>query len=432
MAQSKEGQADEAERREKRYEELGQMLVQIDEFILALTRLEEALKKDDTETAIREAETAKYLAEKREALKQKIAAKARELVGPNGNENELKSFCRVHQALGVLRQEAIIHRMSIAPILKSRGKNSQKESLGVSTSQQVLNKINTNKLRRAVIAYDRAVESYVEEFGSDRPPQKALSVEALLERQPDDLFWSDVLFDSRDEPWASDLHCIQALFDRDRNYGTYSGYGLSGCWLGKRGNEDVELDNFPSRDFCIRSLFLVSVAREAHRILELHWVRDGLVRAWKGQPDPELWRSRCDPALRKDWEEKWEGIDAEIEEMLTALERRVLTCQIALEGRGTMDGAVDFSVIRQEIEKLPDKAGNARELIGMIARGSGESSSETGTSEAMDIDVPPNDQPREGDGDWTGIDEELLVLDDEVSDDDLADAMEMVSLSHVN
>lgn len=99
-----------------------------------------------------------------------------------------------------------------------------------------------------------------------------------------------------------------------------------------------------------------------------------------------------------------------------------------------MSGAVDFSVIRQEIEKLPDKAGSARELIGMIARGSGESSSETGTSEAMDIDVPPNDQPREGDGDWTGVDdeEELLVLDDEVSDDDLADAMEMVSLSHVN
>ncbi|XAO25378.1 hypothetical protein I312_104201 [Cryptococcus bacillisporus CA1280] len=105
------------------------MLVQSDEFILALTRLEEALKKDDAETAIREAETAKYLAEKREALKQKIAAKARELVGPNGNENELKSFCRVHQALGVLRQEMITHRMSIAPILKTRGKNSQKESL---------------------------------------------------------------------------------------------------------------------------------------------------------------------------------------------------------------------------------------------------------------------------------------------------------------
>lgn len=107
MAQSKEGQADEAERREKRYEELGQMLVQIDEFILALsviktsftcqtqltfcrTRLEEALKKDDTETAIREAETAKYLAEKREALKQKIAAKARELVGPNGISNHIQ------------------------------------------------------------------------------------------------------------------------------------------------------------------------------------------------------------------------------------------------------------------------------------------------------------------------------------------------------
>lgn len=218
----------------------------------------------------------------------------------------------------------------------------------------------------------------------------------------------------------------------------------------ERGNEDVELDSksrigkdisthkcyldFPSRDFCIRSLFLVSEAREAHRILELHWVRDGLVRAWKGQPDPELWRSRCDPTLRRDWEEKWEGSDAEIEGMLAALERRVLTCQIALEGRGTMGGAVDFSVIRQEIGKLPDKAGSARELVGMIARGSGENSGGTGASEAMDIDLQPNDQPREGDGDCTGDEdeEELLVLDDEVSDDDLADAIEMVSLSHVN
>lgn len=61
----------------------------------------------------------------------------------------------------------------------------------------------------------------------------------------------------------------------------------------------------------------------------------------------------------------------------------------------------------------------------MIARGSGESSGETGASEAMDIDLQPNDQPREGDGDCTGDDDEegLLVHDDEVSDDDLADAI---------
>lgn len=209
----------------------------------------------------------------------------------------------------------------------------------------------------------------------------------------------------------------------------------------ERGNEDGELDSksrmgkdisthkcyldFPSGDFCIRSLFLISEAREAHRILELHWVRGGLIRAWKGQSGPELWRSRCDPALRRDWEEKWEEIDADIEGMLAALERRVLTCQIALESQGTMGGAVDCSVIRQEIEKLPDKAGSARELVGMIARGSGESNGETGASEAMDIDLQPNDQPREGDGDCTGDDDEdeLLVLDDEVSDDDLADAL---------
>lgn len=53
----------------------------------------------------------------------------------------------------------------------------------------ILKKITTNKLRRAVIAYDRAVGSYVDEFGSDHPPQKALSVKAVLERKPDDLFW---------------------------------------------------------------------------------------------------------------------------------------------------------------------------------------------------------------------------------------------------
>ncbi|KIR73969.1 hypothetical protein I310_02647 [Cryptococcus deuterogattii CA1014] len=138
LAQGKEGQADEAKTREKPYEELDQMLVQSDEFVLALTWLKEALKRNDAETAIKEAETAKYIAEKQHSLKQKIAAKAR-------NENDLKSFCRVHQALGVLQQ--------------------------------------------AVIAYDRAVGSYVDEFGSDHPPQKALSVKAVLERKPDDLFW---------------------------------------------------------------------------------------------------------------------------------------------------------------------------------------------------------------------------------------------------
>ena len=154
----------------------------------------------------------------------------------------------------------------------------------------------------------------------------------------------------------------------------------------ERGGEDVRLDSksrigkdisthkcyldFPSRDFCIRSLFLVSEAREAHRILELHWVRDGLVRAWKGQPDPELWRSRCGPALRKDWEEKWEGIDAEIE-MLAALEQRVLTYGLVLESRGALGGAVDFAAIRQEIEELPDRPGTTRELIEMIERGIG-------------------------------------------------------------
>lgn len=37
LAQGKEGQADEAKTREKPYEELGQMLVQSDEFVLALS-----------------------------------------------------------------------------------------------------------------------------------------------------------------------------------------------------------------------------------------------------------------------------------------------------------------------------------------------------------------------------------------------------------
>lgn len=44
------------------------------------TWLKEALKRNDAETAIKEAETAKYIAEKQHSLKQKIAAKARELL----------------------------------------------------------------------------------------------------------------------------------------------------------------------------------------------------------------------------------------------------------------------------------------------------------------------------------------------------------------
>ncbi|KIR39633.1 hypothetical protein I307_01515 [Cryptococcus deuterogattii 99/473] len=256
LAQGKEEQADEAKTREKPYEELGQMLVQSDE-----TWLEEALKRDDAETAIKEAETAKYIAEKQHSLKQKIAAKAR-------NENDLKSFCRVHQALGVLQQ--------------------------------------------AVIAYDRAVGSYVDEFGSDHPPQKALSVKAVLERKPDDLFWfkpcsiqemshgprtptvrkafkrysTGTVFmkiatpSSRNSP--TDSMDLRARWEIT---GRFQPMGFQAVGVG-RGNEDVEFDNFPSRDFCIRSLYLVSETREAHRILKLHWVRDGLVRlerpAWPG------------------------------------------------------------------------------------------------------------------------------------------------------
>lgn len=51
----------------------------------------------------------------------------------------------------------------------------------------------------------------------------------------------------------------------------------------------------------------------------------------------------------------------------------------------------------------------------------------------MDIDPQWNgQQTEEADDDCLGDDEELMVLDDEVSDgDDLADAIEMVSLSHV-
>lgn len=83
--------------------------------------------------------------------------------------------------------------------------------------------------------------------------------------------------------------------------GRFQPMGFQAVGVG-RGNEDVEFDSksrigkdisthkcyldFPSRDFCIRSLYLVSETREAHRILKLHWVRDGLVRlerpAWPG------------------------------------------------------------------------------------------------------------------------------------------------------
>lgn len=82
---------------------------------------------------------------------------------------------------------------------------------------------------------------------------------------------------------------------------------------------------------------------------------------------------------------------------------------------------------------MPDRPGGTVELIGMIGRGSGEDEGEIGAGEAMDIDSQPNDQrTEEADVDCIGDDEEeLMVLDDEVSDDDLADAIEMVSVSHV-
>lgn len=164
-------------------------------------------------------------------------------------------------------------------------------------------------------------------------------------------------------------------------------------------------------------------------------MRDGLVRAWKGQPDPELWRRRCEEGLRGGLEEKWEEADREIEGMLASLEPRVLAYGLSLERRGALGGAVDFAVIRQEIEELPDRPGGTVELIEMIGRGSGEDEGEIGAGEAMDIDSQPNDQrTEEADVDCIGGDEEeeLIVLDDEVSDDDdLADVIEMVSLSDV-
>ncbi|OWZ60130.1 hypothetical protein C356_00346 [Cryptococcus neoformans c45] len=105
---------------------------------------------------------------------------------------------------------------------------------------------------------------------------------------------------------------------------------------------------------------------------------------------------------------------------------------VSRESRGALGGAVDFAAIRQEIEELPDRPGTTRELIEMIERGMGEDDNET--SEVMDIDPQSNgQQTEEADDDCIGDDEEeLMVLGDEVSDgDDLADAIEMVSLSHV-
>lgn len=68
-----------------------------------------------------------------------------------------KTFCRIHQALNVLQQQVVAHLRSIEPFLTTRGKNSHTESLGVSTAQQVSKRINSSKLQKAVIAYDRAV-----------------------------------------------------------------------------------------------------------------------------------------------------------------------------------------------------------------------------------------------------------------------------------
>lgn len=91
---------------------------------------------------------------------------------------------------------------------------------------------------------------------------------------------------------------------------------------------------------------------------------------------------------------------------------------------------MNFGVIRQEIEKLPDKAGSARELIETIARELVRTVVKRAQVRQWILTfsrtTSHGKEMVQGDGDCTGDDDEaLLVLDDEVSDDDLADAIAM-------
>ncbi|KAE8539076.1 hypothetical protein D1P53_005446 [Cryptococcus gattii VGV] len=64
-----------------------------------------------------------------------------------------------------------------------------------------------------------AVEHYAKNFPSRQPLQLARSVQEVLAKKPDDLFWSDILFETKDAAWAYDRTCqlgIKALQMRDR------------------------------------------------------------------------------------------------------------------------------------------------------------------------------------------------------------------------
>ncbi|OWZ40688.1 hypothetical protein C361_04077 [Cryptococcus neoformans Tu259-1] len=94
--------------------------------------LEEALKNNDHVAAIQQANAVKAITTRHETLKRDICKKARELVGPD-REDELQCFCRVHEALCNLQRQVITYRMTIDPILKTR--SGTMERLGIKALQ---------------------------------------------------------------------------------------------------------------------------------------------------------------------------------------------------------------------------------------------------------------------------------------------------------
>lgn len=162
------------------------------------------MKNNDHVAAIQQANAVKAITTRHETLKRDICKKARELAGPD-REEELQCFCRVHEALCNLQRQVITYRMTIDPILKTR--SGTMERLGVGLVDKVLKKIDVMKLKRRVAAYDKAVEHYINKFASAQPPEMAKSVQEVLGKKPDNPFCSDILFETRDAAWANDRTC---------------------------------------------------------------------------------------------------------------------------------------------------------------------------------------------------------------------------------
>ncbi|KIR51733.1 hypothetical protein I315_05680 [Cryptococcus gattii Ru294] len=426
------------------------MVAEADAFIVAWQGLEEALKNNDQAGAIQKANAAKAIATRHETLKRDISRKARDLMGPDREylcaadvnwgsdlrfvegEEDLQCFCRVHEALCNLQRQAIAYRMTVEPILKTR-----------SGAMERLGKLNCGS--------ETAVEHYAKNFPSRQPPQLARSVQEVLAKKPDDPFWSDILFETKDAAWAFDRTCqlgIKALQMRDRCLEEFRRLRTETARLIRRTIERQErIDK--NLDLWIFALKLTeqsseeggsedegeeigqntgnglqstkSELREGHRALELRWMGDGLVGVWENQPDPSLWRDQCDDEVKNEMKDKWAEGEREVRQMLDILKNRNVEYSKMAKERGFVGGAINFSGIIEEIEGRSGAAGSFCRLRDLMFELKGETAGESlsnsrDDSESMEIDTVPESHGVGNEEEYG--DDGLLVLEEDVEDVD--------------